>query len=149
MDLNLGSNQLRNTNGVIKLQGKPQLVLELTATSILLTMDFYDESGVHVAHLRRNAWGFNRREQFMLQTSSPTVAAFAEGAWLKILERQTGATVLSVTARPDQQVEMTDGHFHTHTGALVELTPHICRIGTTVAWFSDIRECRGGSVIVG
>ncbi len=149
MEINFGSNHLRNTNGVIKLQGKPQLVVELSATQIVLTMDFYDSGGAHIAHLRRNAWGFNRREHFVLQTSSPTLAAFTEGAWLKVFERQTGTVVLEMTAQPDGRVQMLSGHFHTHTGALVELTPHICRIGTSLAWFGDIRECRGGSVIVG
>ncbi|MFO0775592.1 MAG: hypothetical protein U0172_13105 [Nitrospiraceae bacterium] len=148
-ELNFGSNILRNTNGVIRLQGKPQIVIELGDTQILLTMDFYDAEGLHVAHLRRNAWAFNRREQFMLQTSAPTASTFADGAWLTVCERQSGAVVLELTARPDTSVQMINAHFHTHTGAPVELTPHICRIGTDLSWFGDIRECRGGSVIVG
>ena len=61
LEIRLGSNIFRNTNGVIRVQGKEQLVLELAPDQerILLTIDLYDGSGNHVAHLRRNRWAFN------------------------------------------------------------------------------------------
>jgi len=66
MDLKIGSNAFRNTNGVLVIQGKEQVVLELRAENrqLLLTMDLYDQESKHVAHLRRNAWGFNADNRF-------------------------------------------------------------------------------------
>ena len=57
LELHVGSNVFRNTNGVVKLQGKEQLVLEtqLEPLMLLLTMDLYDDQGTRVGHIRRNA----------------------------------------------------------------------------------------------
>jgi len=46
IELHVGSNVFRTTNGVIKLQGKEQLVLEVRPDppTLLLTMDLYDEA---------------------------------------------------------------------------------------------------------
>lgn len=149
MELNLGSNNLRNTNGVLKLQGKEQLVVEYAGSQILLTMDFYDAAGAQIAHLRRNRWAFNSREQFVLQTSSPALAAISEGAWLKIFERVTGAVTLEIVAHAEGRLDLVNGRFYSHTGDLVELTPHVCRVGKALSLFGDIRECRGGAVVLG
>ncbi len=149
LELNLGSNSLRNTNGIIKLQGREQLVIEYSPPQIILTMDFYDGGGAHVAHLRRNRWAFNAREQFVLQTSSPAGASFSEGAWLRILERQSGTVVLEITAHSSGRLDVVNGRFCTHQGDVVELTPHLCRVGKGLTLFGDVRECRGGAVILG
>ena len=44
LELHVGSNIFRTTNGIIKLQGKEQIVLEVQSDppALLLTMDFYD-----------------------------------------------------------------------------------------------------------
>ena len=57
LELHVGSNVFRNTNGVVKLQGKEQLVLEtqLEPLMLLLTMDLYDDQGTRIGHIRRNA----------------------------------------------------------------------------------------------
>ena len=55
LELHVGSNVFRNTNGVVKLQGKEQLVLETHPDhmALLLTMDLYDEQGIRIGHIRR------------------------------------------------------------------------------------------------
>jgi len=43
MELNIGSNIIRNTTGVLKVQGKDQIFLEIgDDDQLLLTMDIYD-----------------------------------------------------------------------------------------------------------
>src|SRR5574337_2214636 len=66
LELLIGSNIFRNTNGVVKIQGKEQLFLELKPEQglLLLTADLYSETGFHVGHLRRNVLVLNRAEQF-------------------------------------------------------------------------------------
>lgn len=55
MDLAIGSNSFRNTNGVLAIHGKEQIVLEIAAENdqLLLTMDLYSADGRQVAHLRQ------------------------------------------------------------------------------------------------
>ena len=56
LELHVGSNIFRTTNGVVKLQGKEQIVIEVQPDppALLLTMDFYDERGQRIGHIRRN-----------------------------------------------------------------------------------------------
>ena len=71
MDLLIGSNNFRNTNGVLAIQGKEQIVFELVPEDdlLLLTMDLYDERGRQTAHLRRNHWKFNVEDRFAFSTT--------------------------------------------------------------------------------
>ena len=57
MEINIGSNIIRNTNGVLNVEGKDQVSLEVREDGqLLVTMDVYDDAGKHTARLRRNAW---------------------------------------------------------------------------------------------
>ncbi len=84
LEIRLGSNIFRNTNGVLRVQGKEQLVLELSPEHdhILLTIDLYDGSGNHVAHLRRNRWAFNDDTRFIINTSDSPPTLFPNLPWL-------------------------------------------------------------------
>ena len=67
MEVNMGSNVIRNTNGVFKIEGKDQLLLELDQTSkILLTMDVYDPKGIHVAKVIRNTFSFDYKDRYRI-----------------------------------------------------------------------------------
>ena len=85
MDLKLGSNTFRNTSGVLTLQGKEQVVLELKPETfqLLLTMDLYDAEGTRIAHLRRNNWVLNKEDAFAFASgpASATKTFFASWAW--------------------------------------------------------------------
>ena len=57
LELHVGSNIFRSTNGVIKFQGKEQIVLEVQPDppALFLTMDFYDEQGLGFDKVHGNA----------------------------------------------------------------------------------------------
>ena len=61
MQLTIGSNRLRNTDGGIGVRGRRQIHLEWKpfSSELLLTMDLYGHGGTHIARLRRNEWTFN------------------------------------------------------------------------------------------
>jgi protocatechuate 3,4-dioxygenase beta subunit len=105
LEIRLGSNIFRNTNGVIRVQGKEQLVLELAPDQerILLTIDLYDGSGNHVAHLRRNRWAFNDGNRFSLNTSESPPTLFPNLPWLKVTDQETGETVLEAAVAPGEK----------------------------------------------
>ena len=148
-EIKLGSNIVRDSNGVLKFQGKEQLVLECRSGQLWLTMDFYDERGAHVAHVRRNQWAFNEGDRFALQTNSPALAPFGSSPWVTIANRETGEVYLEAVVTPKGRIELVQGRFFTHKGERVEVTPHVCRIGPTVSHFGEVFECRGGPAAIG
>ena len=72
MNLSMGSNVLRNTNGVFTVKGNNQIVLEIGETDgeLLLTMDLYDPTGAQFAQLHQNTWVSNNEDRFVI-TKSP------------------------------------------------------------------------------
>ena len=129
--------------------GKEQLVLECRSGQLWLTMDFYDERGAHVAHVRLNQWAFNEGDRFALQTNSPALAPFGSSPWVTIANRETGEVYLEAVVTPEGRIELVQGRFFTHKGERVEVTPHVCRIGPTVSHFGEVFECRGGPAAIG
>ena len=151
LEIRRGSNIFRNTNGVIRVQGKEQLVLELAPDQerILLTIDLYDGSGNHVAHLRRNRWAFNDGNRFSLNTSESPPTLFPNLPWLKVTDQETGETVLEAAVAPGEKIHVATGKFYSHRGQLIEITSHFCRIGSTHTLFGDVFEARGGTAVLG
>ncbi len=151
MELNLGSNIFRNTNGVLALQGKEQIVLEMKPdhTQLLLTMDLYDAEGNHLAHLRRNTWAFNDKNRFQLSTSPVALSLFTDPVWLKLTDKETGDVLLEVSTADKEKVQVLRGRFHTHKGKLVEITSHYCRMIGGSKKFCEVADVRGGAVVIG
>lgn len=150
LELNIGSNVFRNTNGVLKIQGKEQIVFELRPNDhqLLLTMDLYDDEGKHVAHLRRNTWAVNVANRFAVSTTS-TSSLFSEPSWLKVSDSHIDDTVLEITLINHDKIHLVSGKFYSHKGQLVEITSHLCRIGSGVTMFGNVFESRGGIVSIG
>lgn len=149
MDLKIGSNVFRNTNGVLIVQGKEQIVLEVRAAThdLLLTMDLYDTEGKHLAHLRRNAWVFNVEDCFTLSTG-PDRPSTVDRSWVQVSWSQTGETVFVATLADRDVVAIPDGRFRSHKGQLVEISSHFCRIAGGTTRFGDVADVGGGPVTI-
>jgi len=121
MELTIGSQVVRNTSGVLMVQGKEQICLELgpERDQLLLTMNLYITGGNHVARLRRNAWTFNDHDRFAL-----TIALGA----LTLVDTTTHDLVLEVRVAGRDAVVIPQASFRTVTGQRVEITPEHCRI---------------------
>jgi len=96
VELIIGSNVIRNTSGVLTVQGKDQIFLEIDPESnqLLLTMDVYDKDGQHVAKLGRNAWNFNDQNAYKITTNPKE---------LRLIERATGQVVVEANVTGDGQ----------------------------------------------
>ncbi len=151
MDLKMGSNVFRNTNGVLVIQGKAQIVLELRAEQhqLLLTMDLYDAEAKHLAHVRRNTLAFNRDNLFTCTTGPESVALFTPTPWVRLSHKQTDERVFEARIEDTTTVAVPTGRFHTHTGHFVEISSHYCRIGDAATMFGHIVDLHGGPVILG
>lgn len=151
MDLKLGSNSFRNTSGVLSLQGREQIVLELQpeTSQLLLTMDLYNAEGARIAHLRRNSWVVNKAEAFAFSSGPDSPTLFTDHAWVKITDRPTGETVFEGKVVDKDVVEVSSARFFTHSGQLVEISSHYCRILGDTTLFGDVQDMRKGPVRIG
>jgi hypothetical protein len=151
LELHVGSNIFRTTNGVIKFQGKEQIVVEVQPDppALLLTMDFYDEQGQRIGHLRRNQLSAVGSSRFAVCMTAPPDRTLDDPLTVTVSERASGCTVIEVYLFQRRKVRLTSAHFHTHKGEVVSISPHYCRIGTGLTMFGDVVEGRGGTVAIG
>ncbi len=73
MDITIGSNQLRNTNGIFQAEGLDLIRVALSDDgAILLSMDLYNPAGTQVAKLEHNDWTSNEQDRFELKIEGET-----------------------------------------------------------------------------
>lgn len=145
LELRIGSNIFRSTNGVVRIHGKEQLVIEVKPEHglLLVTLDLYDEGSVRIAHLRRNVFTLNDSGRFTVdipigQRPSPVL----------VTDLQSSHVVLEARMASEYRVDIFCGRLYSHKGMLVEITPHYCRIGSGMTLFGNIVEARGGPAIL-
>jgi hypothetical protein len=142
MELNIGSNIIRNTSGVLRVENREQITLEIGERDhqLLLTMDIYDASGTHIARLRRNAWVFNRKNRYAITTPP---------ASLRVVDtHQGGALVVEANVVGKDRIEVLHGRFFTHLGDLLEITPAFWSIDELVMSGNHF-DGGGGAVAIG
>lgn len=151
LELHVGSNVFRNTNGVVKLQGKEQLVLETQPDplALLLTMDLYDEHGTRVGHIRRNKLSAHSAGRFSINLNAGTETTPDPSPSVTVIDRTTGHTVFEACLIQGRKIRITVGNFYTHKGELVTVSPHYCRIGTVLTLFGNVAESRGNVATIG
>jgi hypothetical protein len=151
LELHVGSNVFRTTNGVIKLQGKEQIVLEVQAQppALFVTMDFYDEQAQRIGHLRRNQLSAAGSNRFVVSATTAPHATIEDHLTVTVSDRATGTTVIEVCVFQRRKIRFTSGTFYTHKGELVSISPHYCRIGAGLTKFGDVVESRGGIAVIG
>ncbi len=151
MELHIGSNVYRNANGVLKVQEKEQVVLQIQAEDnrLLLTMDLYDSSGNHVAHLRRNAWAFNAKNRYEVHASPVSASLFTFPACVKVLDHETGSLILEANLVEKDTIHIPLGNVLSHKGQLLEITPHCWRFPGKPTMFGSVQDVHGGSIAMG
>lgn len=151
LELQIGSNIFRHTNGVVTLQGKEQVVLETQPDplTLLLTMDFYNDQGARIGHIRRNVLSARSASRFTLSVTAGGETSPDDSPSVTVTDRTTGQTVFEARLIHKQKARITPGHFYTHQGELVTISPHYCRIGTGLTLFGNVTENRGGAASIG
>lgn len=115
MQLMIGSNRLNNTDGIVTVRGREQIILEWAPfhSKLLLTMDLYGIGGTHVARLRRNYWTFNDRDRFEFSDRSNG---------FELLDTRSSKVVLKARVVNQDSVVITQGTFYTSGGHMIEIT---------------------------
>ena len=109
MQLTIGSNRMRNTDGFISVRGRRQISLEWGPldSQLLLTMDLYGAGGRHIARLRRNSWTFNENDRF-------NFSANARG--FNLIDSKSSQVVLEARVVGQDSVVITAGVFYSSGG---------------------------------
>lgn len=121
MDLKIGSNLYRNTDGMVEVGGVPQLEVKLRKPGgpVLVNFVVFDRDGRIRAKMVNSAMTINEQRTYDLDVC-PT------GLTLK--RTDSGKEVLTVNLEDGNCVAISAGEFYTIKGNLIEITPTEWRI---------------------
>src|SRR2546422_3637907 len=129
MDVEIGSNLYRNTDGAVEIEGVPQLMLALRRPGGPLLVNFvlYDNVGRVVAKVVDSTIALNERRAYEL-TKLP--------AGLVLTHVESSKVALQAELKENGRVAVPKGEFLTVKGHLLEISP--------VEWRGGERPPRGG-----
>jgi len=139
MDIELGTNILRNTNGVFFAHGKEQLRIEWLEEKkqLELSMGVFMPTGTEVARLQRNMWEINPGDRFVL-TELP------DG--VKVEDTTLKTVVMEIHKRQNQTVAIPAAKFYTSKGTLSEVSPEWWRVGNKMELTGIDTDLEGGGI---
>lgn len=139
MDIQLGTNLLRNTNGTFLAHGREQLRIELLDDEplVALTMAVFMPTGTEVAMLKRNVWEANSGDRFVLTSTADT---------LKVEDRTLRTTVMEIHRNAPQSVSIPTAKFYTSKGSLSEVSAEWWRVGNKMELTGIDTDLEGGGV---
>ena len=141
MELNIGSNVFRDTNGILFVDGREQISLEIGDINgkLLLNMDIYDEKGEHLAKLHRNSWSFvSNKDRFEITTNPEA---------LKLIDNNNGNVIIEANVVNSNEINILNGRFYSHNGLLIEVTPEYATIANMKMSRNIFAGCKKGVVI--
>ncbi len=121
MDVEIGSNLYRNTDGTVEIEGVPQIALTLRGQTGPLLINFvqFDQAGRVIVKVVDSAMAFNERRAHDL-TTTPTS--------FLLKNRESGQVVLQIELKEAGRVLFRQGSFLTMKGHLLEISPTEWRV---------------------
>jgi hypothetical protein len=141
MDIEIGSNLYRNSNGTIEVDGVPQIQVARHPSTGALLVNFalFDANGRMLAKAVDSTMMFNERRAYEL-TKTDTSVAMKEAASGKIL--------LQLEVKPPDVVSFSRGEFHTMQGRLLHVSPTEWKIDKQQK-SGLTQDAKGGAVSIG
>lgn len=141
MDVEIGSNLYRNTNGMITIEGVPQIEVTIKPLngSLLVNFALFDGVGKMIAKLTDSTLMFNERRAYEVSKTPKRIA---------LKEVDSGKIILQIELRAPEVVAITKGEFHTVKGHVIEVTPTEWKIDK-VRSSGAKRDMQGGEVALG
>ena len=130
MDLEIGSNVYRNTDGTVEVEGIPQLTVTLKKPEGPPIVNFvtFDEVGRMTSKMVDSTMAFNERRALEL-LKSPTS--------LKLTHTESGTVVLHIEMKAPNYVVVPQANFTTVKGHTMDISP--------AEWKIDKRRLSGGN----
>ena len=139
MDISIGSNQLRNTNGSFVAQDQDLIKVEQKAEdgSILLSMALYNPAGSQVAKLERNEWTSNDQDRFELRADPESVT---------VIDNTLKGVVLLVKKNGETGIQIPQAKFYLPGGTVSEVTAEQWHVGNKMELKDADIDLQGGAI---
>lgn len=141
MDIEIGSNLYRNSDGTIEVDGVPQIqVAQHPSTgALLVNFALFDANGRMLAKVVDSTMMFNERRAYDVKKTATSVA---------IHEADSGKVLLQLEVKPTAVVSCSRGEFHTMKGRVLQVS--------STEWKLDkqqksglTQDVKGGAVSIG
>lgn len=141
MDVEVGSNMYRNTDGTIEVEGVPQIQVALKPPTgaLLVSFALFDAGGKVVAKLVDSTLMINEKRAYEVHKTPKS---------LRLTQSATGTVILQMDMKTPTVVALTKGEFHTMKGHVIQVS--------SVEWKIDklrvsgtTQDLNGGSVVIG
>ena len=141
MDVEVGSNVYRNTDGMIEIEGVPQIEVALKPGTGALLVNFalFNEEGKVTAKLNESTLMINEKRAYDV-TRTPKGLSLTHSA--------SGTVVLQIDMTAPGVVALTKGEFHTVKGHVIRISPTEWRIDKLRA-SGTTQDLNGKSVVIG
>lgn len=141
MDVEVGSNLYRNTDGMIEIEGVPQIQVALKPTTgdLLVTFALFDAEGKVTAKLVDSTLMINERRAYEV-TRTPQSLLLTHPA--------SGTIILQMDVKAPDVVAFTKGEFHTIKGHVIQVSPVEWKIDS-LRVSETTHNLNGGSVVLG
>ena len=141
MDLEVGSNLYRNTDGRIEIEGVPQIEVTLKPMTGALLVNFalFDAEGKVTAKLVDSTLMINERRAYEVNKTPKN---------LLLTHLVSGAVILQMDVKAPDVVAFTKGEFHTIKGHVFQVSSVEWRIDKLRA-SGTTQDVKGGSVVLG
>jgi hypothetical protein len=141
MDVEIGSNLYRNTNGTIEVEGVPQIQIALKepTKAVLVNFALFDENGKMIAKMVDSTLMFNERRAYEVSRTPARVT---------LTHAESKNVVLQIDVKARDQVVLSKGGFHSIKGHMVEVSSNEWKVdrqqssGTT-------HDAQGGAARIG
>jgi hypothetical protein len=141
MDVEVGSNLYRNTDGTIEVEGIPQIQVALKPTTGALLVNFalFDAGGKVTAKLVDSTLMINEKRAYEVNKTLKS---------LRLTHSASGTVILQMDVKAPDVVAFTKGEFHTIKSHVIQVSSvewkidKLCVSGTT-------QDLEGGSVVLG
>jgi hypothetical protein len=141
MDVEVGSNVYRNTDGMIEIEGVPQIEVALKPITGALLVNFalFNEEGKVTAKLNDSTLMINEKRAYDV-TRTPKSLLLTHPA--------SGTVILQIDVSAPGVVALTKGEFHTMKGHVIRISPTEWNIDKLRA-SGTIQDLKGKSVVLG
>jgi hypothetical protein len=141
MDVEVGSNVYRNTDGMIEIEGVPQIEVALKPITGALLVNFalFNEDGKVTAKLNDSTLMINEKRAYDVVTTPKS---------LLLTHSASGTIVLQIEVKATGVVALTKGEFHTIKGHIIRISPTEWTIDKLRA-SGTTQDVKGKSVVIG
>ena len=138
MDISIGSNQLRNTNGIFQAEGQDLIQVAISDDgAILLSMELYNPAGTQVAQLTHNEWASNEQDRFELR---------AEGETALLVDKTLKGVILAIKKDSQTAISVPQAKFYLPGGMVSEVTPESWQVGKKLELKDVDVDLNGGAI---